>query len=241
MISRLIKIFKKNKETERKIVYFSHTKQTYVLPDIPLLEYNTWYNFSYNLQYTITERKEICGILNSILNISDLSNIICEYVDEKYDLKLCILTYEDRFTRIIFKYSSNHKDYVDCSEMLSSFNPKCAVYAELLMKNYEIEVKKSILESLVIEHANDKKFLFFYKYSDTNFSLNYVNMIAQGRYNNDLFSGEYVYVHTYDKLTGFNEMVNGDETYFEQYEYGNIPELQEFIKELSINIHKKLK
>jgi len=246
MISRFKSIFKKK---ERKIVYFEHTKQMYVLPNIPLLEYNTWYNFSCNLRYTIIERKRISKIINSVINIDCLSNIIYEYFDEKYDLRMCILTYENRFSRIIFKYASDKPNYADQSKIVTPLKSSLHFdmrelshleYMKLLIKDNESKRINPEPFNVKSEWLNLKN-LISNNYNKTNFCYEYVEMKMHERYNMDLFLKEYLYVHIHDKLTGYIEIENGASKYIEQYEYGNIPELQKFIKELSMIIHKNIK
>jgi len=227
MISKLLNIFR-SKKTERKIVYFNHTKQTYIIPNVPSLNYNVWYNFSCNLRYTIEEQKEIHNLINSIINVTVLSHLIYEYVDDKYDLKLCILMYDNRFCKIIFKYPSDHPDYkgdvLRCSDNIN--------YKEALSEFHELHARVDMLNAR--NNSNYSRKL------DDNFENMYKSMKSQEKYNDDLFFRDHLYVHTYDKLSGYSSCDYGRVDYIKQYHYGDIPIIQEILTELGTAIQKKL-
>ena len=171
--------------TNKKIIYFEHTKQTYAISDIPSLNYNTWYNFTYIPKHTKSEQKEIYKIINLVININVLSELICEYVNENYEMKLYIRCVDEFETNefytneIIFFLNKNQKQ----CDLLST--EQVEVLVELVYKQLQNNTLSSILISntYFLEINCDslllRDFLYMFISSEINDYLNFIKNDSQ--------------------------------------------------------------
>jgi len=255
--------------TDYDFISFFHIDGLYIISDIPLLDYNIWYNFVYYSKHTRLERKETYGSIISVINIEDLSNIIFDYIFDHYVFKLHILKYDNEISRIVYKYDVNTENYFDLDELMDADYEdyveqkksfirlnELSIERDLSIIDYcaplaEIEKKLNKIEYRDIPMCRNTlagiKFTTDMIFKQCNIDLNmdttdrYAEMRIQENNFNSLLSKEYLYVHTYDKISGLTKFTQGEQKYVKQYEYGNDAELREFLKELSMTIHKKLK
>jgi len=77
----------KRKREERKIWI---NNRMYILPDFPRINICVWYDVIY-YQFTETEYTQACDCINSVIRVNVLSRLICEYVNDIYEIKMTVV------------------------------------------------------------------------------------------------------------------------------------------------------